>query len=147
VQQLLELGVSAEEVAQRTGVEPEQLAVLRRMAALPDEAWRLIDEGALSIEDAAHLAQLENRDIVDSRRWTGRPPRASRPPLSPTRAERDRGQVRPPLLFPTAPPRGGPPIATPPCNDVLARLQAVISAPTKLRLLDGLGSSPVPRLR
>jgi ParB family chromosome partitioning protein len=64
VQQLLELGVSDEEVAVRTGVEPEQLSVLHRMAALPDDARRLIDEGALSIEDAAILAQLDDAEVV-----------------------------------------------------------------------------------
>jgi hypothetical protein len=64
MQQLLELGVSDEEASLRTGAEPEQIALLRRMAALPDEARRLIDEGALSVEDAAALAQLDDPEVV-----------------------------------------------------------------------------------
>jgi hypothetical protein len=65
IQQLLELGISDEEAGLRTGAEPEQIALLRRMAALPDEARRLIDEGALSLEYVAELAQLEDAEVLD----------------------------------------------------------------------------------
>jgi ParB/RepB/Spo0J family partition protein len=64
VQQLLELGAGDEEVAARTGMEPRELSVLRRMAALPDEARRLLDEGALAIADAAMLAQIGDAEVV-----------------------------------------------------------------------------------
>jgi hypothetical protein len=64
IQQLLELGLSDQEAGVRTGAEPERIALLRRMATLPDEARRLIDEGALSPEYAAELAQLEDIEVL-----------------------------------------------------------------------------------
>jgi hypothetical protein len=36
-----------EDAALRASAEPQQIALLRRMAAVPDEARRLIDEGGV----------------------------------------------------------------------------------------------------
>lgn len=64
VQQLLELGLTDAEVAAHVVSEPEQIAALRRVLALPETARALIDEGALSLETAAQLAATEDDEIV-----------------------------------------------------------------------------------
>lgn len=64
VQQLLELGLSDEEVASRIVSEPERVTAMRRILALPREARVLIDEGALTLDEAAELAACDDEEIV-----------------------------------------------------------------------------------
>lgn len=64
VQQLLELGLTDDDVATRTGNEPAQVAAMRSVLALPEAARALIDEGALSLDAAAQLAATQDEEIV-----------------------------------------------------------------------------------
>lgn len=64
VQQLLELGLSDDDVATRTGNEPAQVAAMRSVLALPAAARALIDEGALSLDAAVQLAATQDEEIV-----------------------------------------------------------------------------------
>jgi ParB/RepB/Spo0J family partition protein len=64
VQQLLELGLTDDQVAEQLVSEPSQVAAMRRILSLPAEARTLIEEGALDLEEAAEIGSCEDGEVV-----------------------------------------------------------------------------------